>query len=71
MRYVAVNSGNSPRRATPLQAAKAVFWAFFGVRRGKDHASVRLTPLQVIAAGVIGATLFVITIVSVVQLVTR
>jgi hypothetical protein len=26
-----------PRRATALQAAKAVFWAFFGVRKGKDH----------------------------------
>ena len=65
------NTGNSPRRATPLEAAKTVFWAFFGVRRGTDHASVRLTPLQIIAAAVIGAALFVLTIVSVVQLVTR
>jgi len=71
MAHVAVNSGNSPRRATPLQAAKAVFWAFFGVRRGKDHASVRLTPLQIIAAGVIGAVLFVLTILSVVRIVTH
>lgn len=65
------NTGNSPRRATPLEAAKTVFWAFFGVRRGKDHASASLTPLQIIAAAVIGAALFVLTIVSVVQLVTR
>jgi len=65
------NSGNTQRRATPLQAAKTVFWAFFGVRRGKDHASVTLTPLQIIAAAVIGAVLFVLTIVSVVHLVTR
>ena len=71
MTHVAANPGNAPHRATPLQAAKAVFWAFFGVRRGKDHAAVKLTPLQIIAAGVIGAALFVITIVSVVQLVTR
>jgi hypothetical protein len=71
MTYVAANSRDSSRRATPLQAAKAVFWAFFGVRRGKDHAAVKLTLLQVIAAGVIGAALFVITIVSVVQFVTR
>ncbi len=71
MSYVAANSGDSQRRATPLQAAKTVFWAFFGVRRGKDHASVTLTPLQIVAAAVIGAVLFVVTIVSVVHLVTR
>ena len=71
MQQVTANSGNSPRRATPLAAAKAVFWAFFGVRRGKDHASVRFTPLQIIVAGVIGAALFVLAIVTVVQLVTR
>ncbi|MCG6874692.1 MAG: DUF2970 domain-containing protein [Betaproteobacteria bacterium] len=65
------NSGDSPRRATPLQAAKTVFWAFFGVRRGKDHASIKLTPLQIIMAAVIGAALFVLTIVSVVHFVTR
>jgi Protein of unknown function (DUF2970) len=71
MEHVTANSGNSPRRATPLQAAKTVFWAFFGVRRGKDHESVTLTPLQIIVAAVIGATLFVLTIVSVVHIVTR
>jgi len=71
MEAVTANSGGSPRRATPLQAAKTVFWAFFGVRRGKDHASIKLTPLQIIAAAVIGAALFVLTIVSVVHLVTR
>lgn len=68
---MSANSGNSQQRATALQAAKTVFWAFFGVRRGKDHASVTLTPLQIIAAAVIGAVLFVVTIVSVVHLVTR
>jgi hypothetical protein len=71
MDCMTANSGDSQRRATPLQAAKTVFWAFFGVRRSKDHASVTLTPLQIIAAAVIGAVLFVLTIVSVVHLVTR
>jgi hypothetical protein len=71
MGAVTANSGDSPRRATPLQAAKTVFWAFFGVRRGKDHASIKLTPLQIIMAAVIGAALFVLTIVSVVHFVTR
>jgi hypothetical protein len=71
MQPVATNSGDPQRRATPLQAARAVFWAFLGVRRGKDHASIRLTPLQIVVAGVIGAALFVFTIISVVKLVTR
>ncbi|MGH8757280.1 MAG: DUF2970 domain-containing protein [Burkholderiales bacterium] len=50
-----------PRRATDLQAAKAVFWAFFGVRRGTDHDAdaVSITPLQAIVAGLIGAALAV------------
>lgn len=60
-----------PRDATPLEAAKAVFWAFFGVRRRADHASYRLTPVQIVIAGLIGAALFVFTIVTVVRLVTR
>jgi len=68
---VAANSGESSRRATPLQAAKTVLWGLLGVRRGKDHASITLTPIQIIVAAVVGAVLFVLTIVSVVHLVTR
>lgn len=68
---MAEESGNSQRQATLLQAAKTVFWGFFGVRRGRDHAAVRLTPIQIIVAAVIGAAIFVIAIVTVVQLVTR
>jgi len=60
-----------PRSATPLEAAKTVFWAFLGVRRRTDHAAVRLTPAQIVVAGIIGAALFVFTIVTVVRLVTR
>jgi len=71
MEYVSGNSADPRQRATPVQAAKAVFWAFFGVRRGRDHASLRLTPLQIIVAGVVGAALFVLTIVAVVRLVTH
>jgi Protein of unknown function (DUF2970) len=71
MQHVATNPGNSPRRASPLEAARTIFWAFLGVRRGKDHASVRLTPVQIIVAGVVGAALFVLTIVTVVHFVTR
>ena len=71
MDYVSGNSGDHRQPATPLQAAKTVFWAFFGVRRGRDHASIKLTPLQIIITAVIGAALFVLTIVTVVRLVTH
>ncbi len=57
------------RQATPWQAAKAVFWSFFGVRRRTDyeHDAVRLTPAQVIVAGLIGAALFIATLLAVVS----
>ena len=48
-------------KAAPLQVAKAVFWAFFGVRKKSDHAAdvESLTPVQIIIGGVIGAALFI------------
>ena len=61
----------TPRRAGPLTVAKAVFWSFLGIRRGKDHDSdmVRITPVQAIIAGLIGAAIFVGTLVLIVRLV--
>ena len=57
------------RRASPLQVAKAVASAFFGVRKRDDHASIKLTPVQLILAGIIGAALFVGTLLLIVQIV--
>lgn len=59
-------------KATPLQAAKAVFWAFFGIRKQKDYDAdaVALTPVQVIVAGIIGAALLVIGLLLLVKFVT-
>jgi hypothetical protein len=56
------------RKATFLQAARAVFWSFFGVRKRADYDrdALQLTLGQVIAAGVIGAVLFVATLLGVV-----
>jgi hypothetical protein len=61
----------APRKAGPLQVAKAVFWSFFGIRRRAEHeADVgRLTPAQVIVAGLIGAALFVTMLVLIVRFV--
>jgi hypothetical protein len=61
------------RKSTHLQAAGAVFWSFFGVRKNKDYRSdvTNLTPAQVIIAGLVGAALFVLTLLLLVYLVTR
>ena len=66
------HSERRPKRAGPLQVAKAVFWSFFGVRRSKDHDAdaASLTPVQVIVAGIIGAAVFVFVLIMVVRLVT-
>ncbi|MGH8719143.1 MAG: DUF2970 domain-containing protein [Burkholderiales bacterium] len=57
---------------TFLQTMGAVFSAFFGVRKGKhlesDAANLKLS--HVVIAGIIGALLFVLTLLLVVRLVT-
>lgn len=60
-----------PAAASPAQVLKAVASAFFGVRRAADHEAVRLRPLHVIIAGIFGACVFVLTLLSVVLLITR
>jgi hypothetical protein len=64
-----LSDDDEPRRASPLQVAKAVASAFFGVRKRDDHASIKLTPVQVIMAGIIGAALFIGTLVLIVHIV--
>ena len=62
-----------PVKATPLQVAKAVFWSFFGIRRRAEYEkdAVTLTPVQVIVAGIIGAIIFVLSLVTLVHFITR
>jgi hypothetical protein len=61
------------KKATPLQVAKAVFWSFFGVRKRAEYEedAVRLTLLQVVVAGIIGAVIFVLSLVILVRYITR
>jgi hypothetical protein len=56
-----------------LKAALAVFWSFFGIRKRRDYDAdaSSLTPGQVIVAGLIGALVFVMTILLVVYLVLQ
>lgn len=58
--------------ARPLsffQTIKAIGWAFFGVRRGADYDKdvAKLNPVHVIIAGVIGAVIFVLVLVLLVN----
>jgi len=61
-----------PRTATPWQVAKAVFWSFLGIRRraAHEHDAVTLKPVQVIVAGLIGAVIFVLSLVALVRAIT-
>lgn len=56
-----------------LDAFKAVFWSFFGVRKRSAYEadSQKLKPQHVIAAGLVAAAAFVVLLLVVVKLVTR
>ena len=51
------------------QTVRAVAWSFFGVRRRAEYEQdvQRLNPVHVIAAGVIGALLFIVALVMIVR----
>jgi DUF2970 family protein len=57
------------KTASPLQVAKAVFWSFFGVRRGTEHEKdiAQIKPAQVVIAGLVGAAIFVLSLVLLVK----
>lgn len=60
-------------RSTARRVAAAIFWSFLGIRRGSDYDSdvARITPVQAIAGGIVGAALFVALLLSVVHVVTH
>jgi hypothetical protein len=63
---------DKPRKAGPLDVAKAVFWSFLGIRKRAAHEkdAVTLKPFQVIIAGVIGAIILVLSLVALVSFIT-
>ncbi|MEO7560301.1 MAG: DUF2970 domain-containing protein [Nitrosospira sp.] len=65
-------SSDKPAKGTFIQAMKAVSWAFFGVRKhtDHDHDAATLSMGQVVIAGIVGATLFVVGVLLLVKLVT-
>ncbi|MDD5387726.1 MAG: DUF2970 domain-containing protein [Gallionellaceae bacterium] len=56
-----------------MNAWRAVFWSFFGVRRGRDleRDAGELNLAQVVIAGLLGALALVLALLGLVHLVTR
>jgi len=56
-----------------IRAFKAVFWSFFGVRKGVDYEAdiKRLKPQHVIFAGLASCAVFVLALYGLVKLITR
>ena len=52
------------RKGSFLQTMRAVAWSFFGVRKSSDYEKdvSQLNPVHVIIAGVVGAVLFIVVL---------
>jgi Protein of unknown function (DUF2970) len=60
--------GKTAQGTSFLRLLKAVFWSFFGVRRRSDlESDAKLNPLHLVAAGLIGAALFIVILLVVVR----
>ena len=69
-------AGNPPEAAPPpaksasfLQVVEAVFWSFFGVRKGRDMSRDvgTIKPQHVIIVGVVLAAILVVTLITLVR----
>lgn len=67
------NETPAPRKAGPLDVARAVFWSFLGIRKRAAHEqdAVTLKLSHVIVAGIVGAVILVLSLVMLVHFVTR
>jgi len=63
--------GSEPKDATLPQVIGAVFWSFFGIRKGKHmrRDAVTIRPVQVIVVGLIAALLFVLGLLALVRII--
>ena len=57
------------RKGSFWQTLRAVGWSFFGVRKGADYEKdvSQLNPVHVVIAGVVGAVLFIVVLLVVVN----
>jgi len=61
-----------PRHASLLQVAGAVFWSFFGVRKGRHmQQDMTIKPLHVVIVGLLSGLAFVLALVALVTYITR
>jgi hypothetical protein len=62
-------NGKPHRPASFAATMKAVFWSFFGVRKGADYErdAASLNPVYVIVGALIGAALFIGILVALVR----
>jgi hypothetical protein len=67
--------GHSPEpKPAPLRhVASAVFWSFFGVRKGRhmQRDAVTIKPLHVVLVGLLFALAFVLALIALVSYITR
>jgi hypothetical protein len=71
VRHIEALKTATQRRGSWGATARAVFWSFFGVRKGRDHARdiEQLNPVHVVVMGVLGAAIFIAILITVVNLV--
>ncbi|HEX6704520.1 MAG TPA: DUF2970 domain-containing protein [Albitalea sp.] len=57
------------RKGSFLQTLKAVAWSFFGVRKSSEYEKdvSQLNPVHVVIAGVVGAALFIVVLLLIVN----
>jgi hypothetical protein len=56
-----VSTAEPPRKGSLWRTVKAVAWGFFGVRKNSAYQEdiTRLTPLHIVAVGLVAVALFV------------
>jgi hypothetical protein len=66
-----IMTGTPPRKGSLWRTAKAVAWGFFGVRKNSAYQEdiARLSPLHIVAVGIVAAILFVVGLVLLVKFV--
>ncbi|MGE5622245.1 MAG: DUF2970 domain-containing protein [Bacillota bacterium] len=59
----------SQRKASFGATVNAFFWSFFGVRKKSDYEkdAQQLNPVHVIIAGLLGALVFIVTLILIVR----
>ena len=61
-----------PGKASALQVGRAVLWSFIGIRKSSGYADdvAKIRPVQAIIAGLIGAAIFVTSLIVLVTFLT-